>query len=104
MSGINLSPLTRDLGRIVWAIRQILEGRSNSVGNVTLRTGQTTTTVTFANCGSDSRVFLTPQTANAAAILAQVYVKAADISRGSFIITHPSSANTDLTFGFDCRG
>ena len=104
MAGINLLPETKDIKRIVWAIRQLLAGRANSVGTVTLRTGQTTTTVTALNCALSSEVFLSPRTANAAAIIASTYVKYTDIRQGSFTITHPSSANTDLTFGWDCRG
>ena len=36
MAGLTLSPSERDLIRIVMAVRQLMEGRSNAVGQVTL--------------------------------------------------------------------
>lgn len=108
VSGIDLAPSEDKLWRIVQAIIQIAKGSSNVVGVVTLRTGQTTTTVTKAvsppatNVGADAQIFLTPRTANAAAILTSVYVSA--VERGAFTIDHPSSANSDLTFGYEARG
>lgn len=110
MSGIDLLAEERDLRRIVQAVRQMKEGRTNTVGRVTLRTGQTTTTVTAnseatraaANCSINSEVPLMPRTAHAAAILAQTYISST--GQGTFTITHPSSAEVDLTFGFEIRG
>lgn len=101
---IQLAPEESSIWRIVQAIIQLVQGRSNNVGDVTLRTGQTTTTVSFPNCSKDCRVFLDPQTANAAAIKTTTFVLRANILQGSFVITHPSSANTDLTFSFQCAG
>jgi len=93
-----------DLTKIAFAVNQLAEGRSNAVGNVTLRDGQTTTTVTAINCGSGSKVFLFPQTANAAAVMATTYILAANITPGQFIITHASDADTDQTFSYVCLG
>lgn len=92
----------RDPQRIVDAIVQLTEGRQNSVGTVTLRANQTTTTVKFPNVSADSLVFLTPLTANAAAAGASSYFSS--IVRGSFTITHANNAQVDKTFGFLCIG
>lgn len=88
--------------RIVQAVRELFEGRSNAVGTVTLRASQTTTTVTAENCGDESQVFLSPKTANAAAALATTYISS--IGNGTFTITHSSAVSTDRTFGYVAIG
>lgn len=88
----------RDPQRIVDAIRQLVEGRQNSVDDVTLTPGSTTTVVKFPNCSRDARVFLFPQTANAAAALATTFVRKADITQSQYTITHANSAQADRTF------
>ena len=101
---IQLSPAETNIARIVQAIRQLINGRVNSTGIVTLRTGQVTTVVSAPNCGVGSRVFLSPRTAGAAALSPPPYVKDADVLAGSFTITHSSSAVTTLDFAWDARG
>ena len=99
---IQLQPGERDIRRVVDAVIQLVMGRQNSVGDVTLRTGQTTTTVNFPNCSKDCRVFLEQRTANAAAARATTYISS--ISQGSFTITHENNAQADRTFSFTCLG
>lgn len=94
----------RDPSKFAFAIQQLAAGRSNATGSLTLRASQTTTTVTAPNCGAGSAVFLFPQTANAAAVVASTYVLAANVTAGQFIVTHPSNANTDKTFSYVCLG
>lgn len=108
MSGINLQESETNLSRIVQAVIQILRGSSNSVGNVTLRASQTTTTVTKSvdkaavNVSADQEVFLSPKTANAAGALATTFISA--VGQGTFTITHASAVSTDRTFGWEARG
>jgi hypothetical protein len=108
MSGINLGPTETNLWRIVAAIIALARGASNAVGTVTLRAGQTTTTVTPStspaaeNVSSGMQVFLQPKTANAAAVIASTYIS--DVGSKSFTITHPSDANADKTFGWKAAG
>lgn len=99
---IQLQPGERDIRRLVDSIRQLNDGRQNSVGDVTLRANQTTTTVTFENCSRDCRVFLSPRTLNAAAAVPTTYISS--ILQGSFVITHASNAQADKTFSFCCIG
>lgn len=105
---IQLAPEETNIWRIVQAIIQLVQGRSNAVGEITLRAGHTTTVATrlthpaVINVSKDSEVFLTPRTANAAAVVASTYISAT--IQGGFTVTHPSSANTDMTFGFESRG
>ncbi len=101
---IHISERERDPVRIVQAIRQLIFGRGDFVGDVTLAAGATSTVVSFPNCSVDCRVFLEPQTANAAAARSTTYVKRADILQGSFTITHANAATLDRTFSFACIG
>ena len=91
-----------DQTKINRAIQQLEQGRVNVGGTFTLRTGNTTTTVTAPNCGARSQVFLSAKTANAAAALATCYVSA--VGNGAFTVTHPNNAQADRTFGFACLG
>lgn len=95
----NLSPR-----RLYDAITQLIQGRGNYVGVVTLRAGQTTTVVSFVNCSTGCNPVLYPQTANAAAVVPTTFILAANVLNGSFTISHASSTNTDLTFSFSCLG
>lgn len=104
MAGLALSSSEQRLDRIVLAIQGALAGRSNAVGEVTLTAGVALTTVTADNCGADSKVFLFPRSANAAAALATTYVAAADVSKGQFIIRHANAGSTDRTFSWVCLG
>lgn len=99
---IDLSPSETRIDRIVSAVREIIEGRSNATGRVALRAGQTTTVVIAVNCGKDSEVFLSPRTANAAAALPTTYISA--VNQGSFTITHANAVSIDRTFGWEARG
>ena len=90
------------LSRIVQAIRELFEGRSNAVGEVTLTASTTTTTVTSDTCGDESVILLSPRTANAAAALATTYVSA--VGNGTFTLTHANNAQTDRRFGYAAIG
>lgn len=74
--------------KVSTAINQLIQGRSNACGRVTLRNGQSTTPVIAPNCGKGACVFLFPATAAAAGALATTYVADADVVAGQFTITH----------------
>lgn len=99
---IQLQPGEKDIRRIVDSVRQLNDGRQNSVGTITLRPSQTTTTVTFENCSKECEVFLQARTANAAAAVPTTYISS--ILQGSFTITHANNVQADKTFGFLCIG
>ncbi len=99
-----LSNQETDLRKIVTAVQQLQEGRSNATGSVTLSTGVTTTTVTAPTCGAGSVIKLSPQTANAAAALTTSYIQSTDITPRQFVITHTTSTSTDRTFGWVAIG
>ena len=102
MAGNVPAPTETRPQRLAQAIRDLFAGRSNAVGTVTLRASQTTTVVTALNVGEDSRIFLTATTANAAAVIASLYVSS--VGSGTFTITHPSNANVDKVFFWGAWG
>jgi hypothetical protein len=93
-----------DLKKIVLAIQQLAAGRSNAVGNVTLATGSSTTTVATPNCAAGSTPILTPASANAATELGNGSMYVSSVTNGSFIITHANSATTGRTFLYAILG
>ena len=99
-SGLSISQFEKDPTKQNIAIQQLIEGRSNAVGTVTLAHdgAATTTTVAAPTCGPNSIVSLAPQTAHAAAALATTYVLATNISPAQFIITHAATSQTDQTY------
>ena len=104
MSATVLAPAEKDLFKIVMAVRQLTEGRSNASGVVTLVAGTSVTAVAAPNCAAGSAILLFPATANAAAALATTYVRAVDVSKGQFVISHAANAQTDRTFFFVSLG
>lgn len=92
------------LARIVDSIRDLWEGRSYAVGQVTLTLNEATTVVEAPNCGADSKVFLFPRHANAAAELGAGTMYVSAVAGGAFTITHANSATGDRTFDWTIRG
>ena len=80
-----------------FAIRELINGRSNATGNVTLDLNTTTTTVNRTNCNEDAVVLLFPRNAAAAGVVASTFVSS--VTKTGFVITHTSSATT-RTFGY----
>lgn len=77
-------------------VNNSMNGKTNNTGNVLLRASNTTTTITDERLGFDSVILLSPLTANAAAQTPYVSTKA----KGSVVITHTSTAHTDLNFDY----
>src|SRR5882724_10550325 len=102
MSGINLAPGETNAARIVSAIRQLIAGRSNAAGRVTLAANAASTVVAAPNCAAACEILLFARSANAAAEVKNgtVYVLAADVANKSFRITHANNAQTDRIFSY----
>jgi hypothetical protein len=99
-----LSPAESEPYRIVNAIRQLMAGRSNAAGTVTLAANAASTVVTAVNCAAASQVFLFPKTAHAAAELAAGTCYVSAVANGSFTVTHANNTQTDRTFAYVCLG
>jgi hypothetical protein len=87
-----------------FAIRQLIDGRNNAVGTVTLTASVTTTVVTRTNANANGYVFLMPLTATAAGALATTYILAANITKTGFTITHANAVSVDRTFAYVMLG
>jgi hypothetical protein len=77
---------------IINTIQQIIRGRTNATGTVTLETGTTTTTVQDDNVAPGDTILLSPQNADAADELLTVWVSAT--AKGEFTLTHSNDVTT----------
>lgn len=103
MSTVALRGTETRLQRIVQAIRDLQQGRSNAHGAFTL-TGDgaaTSLVVTAQTCAAGSHVNVTPTTANAAALMTGLYTIAAD---ASFTVRHAATNDGDCTFTWSING
>ena len=83
------------------AIRQLIEGRGNYVGTVTLTPSATTTTIAKSTINENAGYWLEPKTANAAAARSTTY---GVITKGLLTLTHANNAQTDRTFYYAIVG
>lgn len=104
MSGVVPSPDEKNLLRIVRAIRDLFEGRSNATGQFTMTLNSATTTVTATNCGLESKIALTPRHANAATEFGAGTWYISAVSQGSFVVTHINSATANRIFDYVIQG
>lgn len=104
MAGNVPHPQEKDPFKLVQGIRELFQGRSNAVGTVTLTENETTTDVAAINCGAESKVFLMPTTANAAAEFGNGTIYVSSVASGAFTLTHANAATTDRTFFYVCLG
>ena len=101
---IQLLPTETAIWRIVQAVIQLVEGRHNAAGTVTLATGAATTTVvSHPNCGADCSPQITARNAAAAAEMGAGTVYVSAVANGSFTITHSASASARV-FGYTVTG
>lgn len=91
-----LPPVGATLRDTVFAINQLIDGRSNAVFSVTLTLSDTTTTVESEIINANAIPLLFPATAAAAAEVATTY--ATVTSAGVVTVTHASNATAGRTF------
>lgn len=80
------------------AIINILRGKLNNTGSVTLTASSATTTLTDIRIGKDAVILFQPTTANAAAELATLYPGTP--GDGTVTLNHANNAQTDRTFKY----
>jgi len=83
---------------IAQGVNNALDGILNSTGTVTLTENITTTVILDQRIGVDSYIKLSPTSANAAAIVASIYISSK--GKKTATVTHTSDANTDKTFDY----
>lgn len=81
--------------KISFAVRHMMAGKTNNYFDVTLKADATQTVIERKRVNIDSKVSLTPSSANAASALASLWVA---VSFGKITINHDSNAATDRTF------
>ena len=78
------------------AINDMLNGRGNATGTLTIAASVGTTTLTDPRIGPDTCIALMPTTANAAAGLTATYVTAR--GNGTATVTHANNAQVDRIY------
>lgn len=79
-------------------INNVMDGKINSTGEITLTASATSTTLSDARIGANSVILFMPRSANARTALNTLYVSAR--ASGSATLTHASSANTDQDLSY----
>jgi hypothetical protein len=104
MSGNNVAPNEKDPFRIVRAIRDLFEGRGNHTGTFTMRADEDDTTVAAPNCGAESKITITPTTADAATEFAAGTWYISSVTEGAFVIEHTNDPSESRTFHYSIQG
>lgn len=102
MSLQQLMPQSVTTLQVATTINEMLKGRGNNVGEITLTPSSTTTTISDIRIKQTMTVVLIPRTANAAAAMTNVYISA--VADGSITLTHASTATVDRTFDYILHG
>ena len=80
-------------------VNNIMNGKTNNTGTVTLAVASaTTTTINDERIGYNSIITFMPTTANAASELTNLYVSAK--TKGSATLTHSANTSADKTYGY----
>lgn len=81
---------------------ELLNGRTNNYGTLTLTANAASTTITLAagRLGNNTVILLQPTTANAAGAIATTYESSRSVLNGTFTLTHTNNAQADKTFSY----
>ena len=86
------------LTRVQQTVNEMLKGRGNQTGTLTLTANAASTTLTDNLLTADSVITFMPTTANAAAEIGAGTMYVSARNNGSFTIAHANNAQTDRTF------
>ncbi len=78
-------------------VNNMMRGKTNNFGSITLTANASTTTLSDPNIGGSSVILLAPTTAHAQAISTPY---ASSMASGSCTLNHANDANTDKTFNY----
>lgn len=99
----NIEVSAQYLKHLVGVVNQIMRGKTNNIGEVTLTPSQATTVVTDPKAGIDSHIDFMPLTENAATeYVGGMYVSSQ--GKETFTITHANNAQTDRDFRYVITG
>jgi hypothetical protein len=94
--------VTEWIRKVAEVVNQILDGKINSIGSVTLTASSATTTLTDLRIGVTSKIFFSPTTANAATATANLRVTAT--GKQTATLTHANNSQTDRAFDYVVLG
>ena len=99
-------PQNHNIADHAQAINEMQKGKLHNTGTFTLTASASSTTVTNPNCSPGAIVKWSPQTLHAAQEDAggTMYVPAATVTFGSFVVQHANNAQADRTFGYTITG
>ena len=95
-----LSPLANDAREVATIVNNILDGKINATGTVTLTASAASTGVTEDRAGATSVILFMPTTANAAAEQAAGGMYVSSRGKQTFTITHANNTQSDRTFDY----
>jgi len=95
-----LSPLANDAREVATIVNNILDGKINATGTVTLTASAASTAVTEDRAGATSVILFMPTTANAAAEQAAGGMYVSSRGKQTFTIAHANNAQTDRTYDY----
>ena len=80
-------------------VNNLVEGKSNNTGEITLAVASaTTTTIYDERIGYNSVMLLMPTTANAASVMSTTYI--GTTNKGNAVITHTANTLTDKKYRY----
>ena len=88
---------------VAFAVNNLIDGKINATGTVTLTNSATSTTVSDKRASADSIILFMPTSAHSAAEISGGSMYVSTRSKQSFVITHSSSTNT-RAFGYIILG
>lgn len=90
--------------KLVRVVNQIMRGKTNNTGEVTLDTTTTATVVADINVGAESFISFMPTTANAALEVSSGSMYVSTVGDQTFTVTHDSNTTADRTFIYTVVG
>lgn len=101
-----VSPFDDDEARhrrqLALVVSNVLAGKMNNTGSLTITASAATTTLTDPRIGAYSLIFLMPTSSNAAAALPNIYYDT--FAKGSCVVHHANNAQADRTFRYAVIG
>ena len=95
--------LTREWGRkTAEVLNNLMVGRSNNTGTITLTANSATSTLTDPRLGPKSVITFMPTTANGATATGNLYVSAR--GKQTATLTHTNNAEVDRSFSYAIQG
>ena len=92
--------MANDAREVATIVNNILDGKINSTGTVTLTASAATTVVTEDRTGATSVILFMPTTANAAAEQAAGGMFVSSRGKQTFTITHANNSQADRVFDY----